>query len=154
MAERTRPRVSHFLERMWALSALRYVVVGGAAFAFDVGLLFLLHDIVRLPLPLSTAIAFLVSFAVTYVLQRVFTFRSRTGVTSSAVKYTLLVIANTFAVTAIVTAASAIGLPWLSAKVVAVIAMTIWNYFAYRYWVFAPGSSSSSGPSAGLRSSA
>ncbi len=144
MPERTNRGFVRFIDRLWARSPVRYVVVGGFAFGFDVVLLFLLHEAFHLPLAPSTAIAFLASFAVTYVLQRIFTFRSRSGITASTVKYTLLVIANTFAVTGIVAAASALGLPWLAGKLVAVVGMTVWNYFAYRHWVFASGSS---GPS-------
>lgn len=128
------------LARLWGLQPLRYLVVGGIAFGFDVGVLFLLHDVVAIPLEPATAVAFVASFAVTYTLQRVFTFRSRAGVPTSTLKYTLLVAANTVAVTGIVSVAAALGVPWFWGKVIAVVAMTVWNYFAYRYWVFAPGS--------------
>ena len=141
MPKRTNLDFVRFIHRMWARSPVRYVVVGGFAFGFDGFLLFLLHDGFRLPLAPSTAVAFLTSFVVTYVLQRILTFRSRSGITASTVKYTLLVIANTFAVTGIVAAASALGLPWLVGKLVAVVGMTVWNYFAYRHWVFAAGPS-------------
>lgn len=126
--------------RLWRSSAVRYLVVGSVAFGFDVGLLFVLREVVGIPLGISTAAAFLISFVVTYLLQRVFTFESRNRMASSAFRYTLLVIANTFAVTAIVSIAAACGLPWLAGKVISAIAMTVWNYFAYRYWVFADGS--------------
>lgn len=130
--------ITALVRRVWARSAIRYLVVGGVAFAFDVGLLFVLHEVLGIPLTISTPIAFLTSFCVTYLLQRIFTFRLEGRVASSAVKYTLLVIANTFAVTGIVAAIDAVGGSWLVGKVLAVVAMTVWNYFAYRYWVFAP----------------
>ncbi|MFH8249104.1 GtrA family protein [Microbacterium sp. B2969] len=131
-------RMTAFGRRVWARSAIRYVVIGGVAFAFDVGLLFVLHEVLGIPLPISTPVAFLTSFCVTYLLQRIFTFRLEGRVASSAVKYTLLVIANTFAVTGIVAAVDALGGSWFAGKLLAVVAMTVWNYFAYRYWVFAP----------------
>jgi putative flippase GtrA len=116
---------------------VRYLVVGVFCFLVDVGLLWLLHDGLGVPLALATPIAFLASFAVTYTLQRVVAFASDVRVTPSVGRYTVLVIFNTLATTAIVWGTAAVGLPWIGGKVAAVVATTIWNYFVYRYWVFA-----------------
>jgi len=124
------------LARAWSSSAVRFLAVGAFAFLFDVGMLWLLHDGFSVPLSVSTPIAFLLSFAVTFALQRIVTFRSTRAIAPSFVRYTLLVAANTVAITAIVWFADAIGLPWIVGKIAAVVATTIWNYFAYRYWVF------------------
>jgi len=115
---------------------VRYLVVGGFSFLFDVGVLWLLHDVLHVALPIATPIAFLLSFAVTYTLQRTVAFRATDGIAPSALRYAILVAVNTVATTAIVWAGDAIGLPWIVAKVAAVAATTVWNYFAYRYWVF------------------
>ncbi len=131
-----RPASISAIARLWSLSAVRYLVVGGFAFLFDIGVLWLLHEGMGLSLPISTPTAFLLSFAVTYTLQRTVAFRSSDLVTPSVVRYTLLVAFNTVATTAIVWAADALGLPWAVGKVAAVLATTVWNYFAYRYWVF------------------
>lgn len=129
-----RPR--GFIARVWSSSAVRYLVVGGVAFGVDVGLLALLHDVAGIALAIATPTAFLISFAVTFVLQRTFTFQSDAGIGASAIKYTTLVAFNTLATTGIVTLAPALGLPWIVGKVVAVGATTVWNYFCYRYWIF------------------
>lgn len=131
------PSSSPLIVRLWSLSAVRYLVVGGFAFLFDAGMLWLLHDAFGVPLAVSTPVAFLLSFAVTYTLQRTVAFRSDDGVAPSVVRYAILVAANTVATTIIVWSSDAIGLPWIVGKVAAVVATTIWNYFAYRYWVFA-----------------
>lgn len=128
--------VARAARRVWSHSAVRYLVVGGGAFLIDVGLLALLHDVFGVPLVVATPTAFLLSFAVTYLLQRTFTFSSDTGVASSAIKYTALVAFNTVATTGIVAGVAALGLPWVVGKVVAVGSTTVWNYFAYRYWIF------------------
>lgn len=127
---------SPLLARLWSSSAVRYLVVGGFSFLFDVGMLWLLHNVFGVPLTISTPTAFLLSFAVTYTLQRTVAFRSADGVAPSVLRYTILVAFNTIATTAIVWAADAIGMPWIVGKVAAVLATTVWNYFAYRYWVF------------------
>lgn len=125
------------ISRVWSSSAVRYLAVGGFSFLFDVFVLWLLHEIFHVPLPISTPVAFLLSFAVTYTLQRTVAFRADDGVAPSIVKYAVLVAVNTVATTAIVWVADALGMPWIVGKVAAVVMTTIWNYFAYRYWVFA-----------------
>lgn len=123
---------------LWQHSAVRYLVTGGFCFLIDIALLWLGHDVVGLPLAVATAIAFLLSFVVTYTLQRVVAFSADSGVAPSVVRYTILVIVNTAATTFIVWAVDALGAPWLAGKILAVIVTTVWNYFIYRYWVFAP----------------
>lgn len=130
----------HRLPRRWRRllghTATRYLLVGGLAFLVDIGLLAFFHEILGWPLAVSTPTAFLLSFALTFVLQRQLTFQTSAKVVGSAVRYTLLVIFNAVATTFIVAGGAAIGLPWEWAKVVAVASTTVWNYFAYRYWIF------------------
>lgn len=130
-----RPRRAGWL---WRSSAVRYLVVGGFCFGVDVGLLWLLYDVVLLPLAAATPIAFLTSFVVTYTLQRMIAFASTVRVTPSVARYAVLVAFNTAATTAIVWLVATAGLGWFPGKVAAVIATTAWNYFAYRHWVFPP----------------
>lgn len=124
------------VRRVWSHSAIRYLLVGGFCFLVDAGLLWVLHDLAGAPLAIATPVAFLASFAVTYTLQRVVAFGSEARVAPSVARYTALVIFNTIATTGIVWAVDALGGAWLVGKVLAVVATTIWNYFAYRYWVF------------------
>lgn len=137
MATDDRARTPGLFARAWGSSAVRYVVVGAFCFIVDAGLLWVLYDIVRLPLAVATPIAFLASFGVTYTLQRMVAFSSDARVAPSVGRYILLVAFNTLATTAIVWGIDALGVGWLGGKVVAVVATTVWNYFAYRYWVFA-----------------
>lgn len=134
---RRRSRISQAVDYVWSSSVVRYLVVGGGAFLIDVGLLAGLHNLLSAPLVVATPAAFLMSFAITFVLQRTFTFGSKAGVTSSAVKYTAVVIFNTFATTGIVSLAASLGVPWIIGKIVAVGSTTVWNYFLYRHWIFA-----------------
>lgn len=124
---------------LWQHSAVRYLVTGGFCFLIDVGLLWLAHEVLGIPLPIATAGAFLLSFVVTYTLQRVVAFGGDSRVAPSALRYVLLVLVNTAATTAIVWVFSELGAEWIVGKVTAVVCTTVWNYFAYRYWVFAPG---------------
>lgn len=116
-------------------SAVRYVIVGGLSFTVDAGGLLLLRDVVGLPAWLAAAISFLASFAVNYTLQRAFAFGGVAPYGSSLIKYVVLVIVNTVANSLIVAAFDALE-AWFVGKVIATVAMTVWNYFLYRYWVF------------------
>ncbi|WP_051662318.1 MULTISPECIES: GtrA family protein [unclassified Microbacterium] len=129
-------RVGGAVRRIWSHSAVRYLVIGGFCFLVDAGLLWIAHDLLGVPLAVATPVAFLASFAVTYTLQRVVAFASDSKVVPSVARYTALVIFNTIATTAIVWFVDSLGGGWFVGKVLAVIATTVWNYFAYRYWVF------------------
>lgn len=131
------PRSLPLLSALWGHSAFRYLAVGGFCFVVDVGLLWLAHEVIGIPLAIATPLAFLASFAVTYTTQRLIAFASESKVVPSVARYTVLVVFNTLATTGIVWLVDATGAGWLTGKVIAVVATTIWNYFAYRYWVFA-----------------
>ncbi|MDN4598404.1 GtrA family protein [Leifsonia sp. F6_8S_P_1A] len=123
-------------------SAVRYLIAGGVAFLVDFGLLWLFHVALGLPTWLAAAISFLLSFFFTYTIQRVFSFGSAAPHGPALIKYTLLVAANTVATAGIVALFDHTALGWAGGKVVATVVTTVWNYFAYRYWVFAhPGRS-------------
>lgn len=126
-------------------SAFRYLAVGASAFAVDVGLLALLHDGLHLTVWLATAIAFLLSFAYTYVMQRL-AFRSRAAHGRALVRYCILVAVNTVATAAMVQAISGTSAGWFGGKVLATAVTTVWNYFAYRYWVFRQPAESDAAP--------
>lgn len=125
------------MRRVWSHSAVRYLVVGVGAFLIDIGLLAALHEVFGVPLVVATPAAFLLSFAATYVLQRMLTFDSAAGWVQSAARYTLLVGFNTLATTAIVASFDALGMAWVVGKLVSVASTTVWNYFLYKYWIFA-----------------
>lgn len=127
----------NLVRRVWSHSAVRYLVAGGLAFVVDFALLWFLHEVVGLTVAIAAPIGFLASFAATYTLQRTVAFASDARVIPSVGRYTALVIANTIATGAIVWGIDALGGGWVLGKIIAVAATTLWNYFAYRYWVFA-----------------
>jgi putative flippase GtrA len=117
-------------------SAIRYLIAGGAAFLVDLGLLALFREVFGWPTWLAAGTAFVLSFAFTYTAQRWFTFGSQAPHGAALVKYTALVVFNTFATSAIVALVDLTSAGWIVGKVIATVATTVWNYFAYRYWVF------------------
>lgn len=127
-----RRRLSSRLDR----GVVRYLLVGGSAFLVDLGLLALFHEVFGWPVWSATATAFLLSFAYTYSLQRI-AFRSERTHGTALVRYTILVVANTAATAGLVELLSSTPLGWIGAKVVTTALTTVWNFFIYKYWVFA-----------------
>jgi len=115
---------------------MRFVVVGLIGFGVDFGLLWALHDGARAPLWLSTVVAFLLSFFVTYTLQRTVAFQSASPHGRALLKYAALVSFNTIAAVAIVGIANTLADSWVVGKVASTAVTTVWNYFIYRWWIF------------------
>lgn len=121
----------------------RFIMVGGVSFAIDLGLLMLLHEVFSVDLVLATPIAFLVSLAFNYALQRIFTFRADNGKSVSFIKYCLLVVFNTLAIDVIVNVFDWLGAGYQVGKVVSTIMTTAWNFLLYKHWIFKPNASDS-----------
>jgi len=114
-----------------------YLVVGGSAFVVDLGLLVVGRDVLGWPLPVASATAFWAGLLVSYVLQRTVTFRSSSTTWHSAYRYAALVAVNSLATVLVVEAADRIGWGYVVGKFLATALTTVWNWFAYRHWVFA-----------------
>lgn len=136
-AGRARGTGRGLVHRIYHHSAARYLFIGGLSFLVDFGILALLHSVFGVPVWLATAIAFLASFAFNYSLQRAFSFSSGASHGRTLAKYVALLAFNTVATVLIVAALDASVLGWGGGKVASTLATTVWNYFAYRYWVFA-----------------
>ena len=105
--------------------------------ATDFGLLALFHEVLGIATWLAAGLAFIISFAFTYTIQRVFSFGSQVPHGPALLKYTMLVAVNTIATAVIVAVVDTSVLSWAGGKIIATCVTTVWNYFAYRYWVFA-----------------
>lgn len=118
-------------------SAMRYFVVGGLSFALNVLLLNILIVHLRWdPERVAAPAAFLLTFGVAYTLQRVFTFRSEAAVHGSMARYLVLAGVNTLAQIPLHELGSALGLGTARRQVLATGIITVWNYFAYKHWVY------------------
>lgn len=118
-------------------SALKYLIAGGLGFLVDFGLLALLHQVLGWPTWLAAGVAFAASFLFTYAMQRNFTFESEAPHGWALLKYSALVAFNLLATAGIVALIDQTPAGWVTGKVAATAVTTLWNYFAYRYWVFA-----------------
>ncbi|GAB2464946.1 hypothetical protein GCM10007967_19070 [Xylanimonas ulmi] len=122
---------------------MRYLVAGGLAFLVDFGMLAFLRMVLGWRTGIAAAVAFLLSFAFTYTVQRRIGFVSRAPHGRALVRYTVLVAFNTLVTSVIVALIDQTAGGWGVGKVVATAVTTVTNYFVYRSWVFA-----GSGPAA------
>ena len=126
-------------------SAVRYLIVGGLSFLVDFGLLVLLHQFLGWPVSLATAVAFLSSLVFNFIVQRKFSFDAGHKTHVSMIRYALLVVANTVASVVIVELLTPTVLGYMGGKIISTAAMTVWNYFLYRHWIFGVSSPPRSG---------
>ncbi|MEO5781310.1 MULTISPECIES: GtrA family protein [Arthrobacter] len=115
---------------------VKFLVVGGASFAIDLGLLALLHEVGGVDLWIATPIAFLVSLVFNFLVQRKFTFQSSGRADVSLLKYCALVVFNVIATDVVVIVVDGAGYPYALGKVIATIATTVWNFLLYKHWIF------------------
>ena len=118
-------------------SALRYLIAGVIAFLFDFGMLALFREVFGWPTWIAAGVAFVLSFAFTYTIQRVFSFGSDAPHGRALFRYAVLVVFNTIATALIVGLIDQTAAGWAVGKVAATVLTTVWNYFIYRFWVFA-----------------
>jgi putative flippase GtrA len=117
-------------------SAVRFVLVGGVSFLIDEGILWLMHGVLNLWLPLATVIGYAASFVVNFALNRSWSFGADGDMKQHLRRYLSLVAGNLVLTVVGVSALTALGMPYLVSKVVIAAVVAAINYVAYRLWVF------------------
>lgn len=101
-------------------------------------MLALLHGALRVPLLVSTTIAFAVASVVNFSFNRRWAFHgARDGRTRpQLIRFYTLVLLNLLSTVLITVGLNALGLMYLVAKLVAALVNAVANFFLYRAWVF------------------
>ncbi|MDQ2796108.1 MAG: GtrA family protein [Actinomycetota bacterium] len=124
--------------RHWRIDLLSYVAIGVLSIGIDVGLLVVLHQVLRVELGLATTAAFVASLLFNFFLNRHWmSGGGRQGMGGHAVRFMILVTVNYVVTLVVVTSAGTFGISYLVAKLVVVAASTGWNFLLYRHWIFA-----------------
>lgn len=116
---------------------VRYLLVGGTTFVIDFGLLYTLHGHFKLNLGASTSVAYWVSIAYNFTLNRYWTFdaREKESLARHITTYMILLIFNyLFTVTFVSIVGTHIN--YIIAKMLAVAIQMIWTYPVYKKFIF------------------
>lgn len=120
------------------LRFLRYTLVGGSTFAFDLVLLYVVTEFAGAPYYIATPAAFLVAVSINYLVSRKFVFRGT--MRGHTVGYSVFIMAallgagvTTLSVTLLVTYA---GLYFLVARVLTALIVGIGNYLFNLFYNF------------------
>ena len=113
-----------------------YVVVGVLTLAVDVGTLAFLYEVVGTSLWWATTAGFWLSFVVNFLGNKYLTFSLNTGGHRQLLRYGVVVAFGYVANLVLVLGLTALGLPAVVSKLIAVAIMVAVNFLAYRLWVF------------------
>lgn len=136
-----RPRITKHATKF------RYLLIGTINTAIDFGILFMLTWFISTPKELANIISTTIAFAFSFVANRSFTFRSRTGnVRRQLLLFTLVTLFGLWVIQTIIISLLApvvfISLNFsqsvalLISKLIATVASLIWNYLLYTNVVF------------------
>ena len=121
-----------------SLAFFGYLVAGGLSLLLDIATLFLLHSVLHLPLVVAVSIAYLVGLFSNYAINRSWVFSGDHSHGRSMSRYGLLVVFNYAATVVIVSGLTALGASYIVGKLIAVSGTVVWNFLAYKHWVFSP----------------
>jgi len=115
----------------------RFLLLAAVGFAFDLTLLTLLHWYTPLPNAAAVTIAFWVTYALNFALNRHFAFHADGhAVGPQLARFVPQVLGDYVLTLTAVLALQAIGLPLAVARVVAGGTNLVFNYALYRWWTF------------------
>jgi putative flippase GtrA len=130
--DRLPPRLKRILPR----ELVGFAIIGAFTFALDLSLLTILRDRTALPLSAAVSIAYVVAFAINFVLNRTVNFHSHAPIGGQALRYGVVILGDYLLTVGISTGLVGLGLNFAVARVLASFAVAIFTYSASRWWVF------------------
>ncbi|GAA2632341.1 hypothetical protein GCM10010399_75760 [Dactylosporangium fulvum] len=125
------------LRRLLRHTLTRFLAFGAVGFAFDLTLLALLKAFTPLPVWAAVSIAFWVTYALNFVLNRYFAFHAQDRpVGPQVARFAVQVLGDFLLTLGAVEGLHALGMPLLAARVLAGGTNLVWNYLLYRFWTF------------------
>ncbi|HJQ48809.1 MAG TPA: GtrA family protein [Amycolatopsis sp.] len=119
-------------------SLLGFGIINGFTFAVDLLLLTTAHGVLRLPLPVSITVAYVVAFGLSFLLNRTMNFRSHAPVGGQAVKYAVAVGVNYVVfILGVGAGLAAFGVEYHVSRVLAGVCEAVFMYCVMRWVVFA-----------------
>lgn len=114
-----------------------FCVINGFTFGVDLTILTGLRGVLGLPVPIAVTAAYVCAFTLSYLLNRIFNFRSHAPVGPQVATYVVVVVVNylAFILTA-TTALTAAGVQYQLSRLAAGICEAVYMYSAMRWVVF------------------
>lgn len=129
--------LSQFLTRDFLGQAARYLVTGFTSAAIEFSLLFLLKDVASLSVIVSNTIALAIVFWISYLMNRLWSFKSKMKLSKQLPMYFILFLFNIGASDLIMyLLTDRIQMQYLLAKVFAIGAVVSWNFVIYRKVIY------------------
>lgn len=114
-----------------------FCVINGFTFGVDLTILTGLRGALGLPVPIAVTVAYVCAFTLSYVLNRMFNFRSHAPVGPQVATYVVVVVVNYVAfILGVTTALSAMGVQYQLARLAAGMCEAAYMYSAMRWVVF------------------
>jgi len=125
------------LARVVPPSLLGFAVINGFTFAVDIALLTVLHSVADMPLWLSISVAYACAFGLSYVLNRVFNFRSHAPAGPQVAVYVVVIVVNYLAwILGVGAGLAALGVDYRIARLTSGACEAVYMYSAMRWIVF------------------
>jgi putative flippase GtrA len=125
------------LSRVVAPSLLGFALINGFTFTVDLVLLTLAHRILHWPYPAAVTVSYLTAFALSFVLNRAFNFRSHGALGPQTTRYAVAVGVNYLAfVLGVGSGLTAVGVGYAVARLLSGLAEGIYMYCVMRWVIF------------------
>ena len=130
-------RLPFGLSRIVAPSFLGFAIINGFTFLVDLGLLSLCHGVLKWPYPAAVTVSYLTAFALSFVLNRAFNFRSHEALGPQTAKYVIALGINYAAfVLGLGDALTAMGVEYQLARILSGLCEGVYMYSVMRWVVF------------------
>jgi putative flippase GtrA len=125
------------LKAIVAPTFVGFCVINGFTFGLDLAILTALRGGLALPVPLAVTIAYGCAFTLSYILNRIFNFRSHAPVGPQLVTYAAVVVVNYLAfILGVTTTLAAAGVHYQLSRLAAGSCEAVYMYSAMRWVVF------------------
>lgn len=130
-------RLPFGLRAVIAPTFIGFCLINGFTFGVDLTILTGLRGGLGLPVPIAVTVAYVCAFTLSYLLNRVFNFRSHAPVGPQLGIYVVVVIVNYVAfILGVTSALAAVGVQYQLARLAAGLCEAVYMYSAMRWLVF------------------
>jgi len=125
------------LSSVVAPTFLGFCLINSFTFGVDLVLLYLMHGVLQLPVPLAVTVAYACAFALSYVLNRIFNFSSHAPVGPQFAIYVVVVVVNYLGfILGVSSLLTALGVDYRIARLGAGVCEAVFMYSMMRWVVF------------------